>query len=185
MRGLLLAALTLLVAPAAMAVHYRGIKLSPDGTKLVLHTDRGGVLAPRTDKDQQGFAAPHISPGGHMAGWLELVPLQGNDGPIPGALVIFRNGKVLSRFHCGDSVTWAWAFANGGKAIACAQSTLHLPTGFEYNLRSVSDGRLLGQFSCGRRLAGDRSNRYAVGSWQNNGKVPAWVWPIAQDCPAR
>lgn len=68
MRGLLLAALTLLVAPAAMAVHYRGTTLSSDRTKLVLHTDRGEVPAPRTDKGQQGFTGPHVSPHGGLAG---------------------------------------------------------------------------------------------------------------------
>jgi len=186
MRGLLLAALTLLVAPAAMAVHYRGTTLSPDRTKLVLHTDRGGVLAPRTDKGQQGFAGPHVSPDGRMVGWLELVPLQGNDGPMPGALVIFRDDKIVRRFYCGDLAIYEWAFADGGKPVACVQSTLHSPNYYVYKLLRISDGHVLGKFSCGWQRAGTPPKlTHIPPAWVNEGNVPSWVWPIAQGCPTR
>lgn len=185
MRILMLGIAALLIAPVAMAAHYGGITLSPRMDTLVLHTAHGDVFAPRTDKDQEGFAQPHIAPDGSMVGWLELVPLQGNDGPIPGALVIFRDGKVLRRFRCGDLATAAWAFADGGKAIVCVQSTLHFQSYFVYELRRISDGRLLDKFGCGRSLVGTAYRNKHFGPWVNDRKVPAWVWPVAMDCPVR
>lgn len=185
MRGLLLAALTLLVAPAARAVHYRGTTLSPDRTKLVLHAEHDDVLAPRTVEDQYGFRDPHVSPDGHTAGWLGLVRMQGMDGPISGDLVLFRDGKVVRQIKAGVAAIWGWTFADGGKAVAYVTSTLHSPTGFDYELRRISNGHLLGKFSCGRTLAGTPPEATLSGKWSHRGKVPAWVWPIVQDCPTR
>ena len=186
MRAALLAVLALLVAPAAMAVRYRGTTLSSDGgVTLVLHTDHGDVLASRTAKDQYGFQDPHISPDGRMVGWLELVPVQGIDGPASGDLVIFRDGKVVREFNPNVAVIYEWAFADGSKAVAYVTSTLHTPTGFDYELRRIADGHLLGKFFCGRTLVGTPPNTTISGNWAHRGKVPAWVWSIAQDCPVR
>lgn len=185
MRGLLFAALALLAAPATAGVHYRGATLSADGgVTLVLHTDHGGVLAPRTARGQYGFQNPHVSPDGRTVGWLELVPVQGMDGPISGDLVLFRNGRVVRQFSPDGVVIWKWAFADGDKAVAYVTGSLHVPTGFDYELRGIADGRLLDRFSCGRSTTGIPP-KVQLGPWVNHGKVPAWVWPIAEDCPVR
>lgn len=114
------------------------------------------------------------------------MPLQGNDGPIPGALVIFREDKMVRRFHCGDLAIYEWAFADGGKAVACVQSTLHSPNYYVYKLLRISDGHVLGKFSCGRRWAGTPPKLTHIPPVRvNEGKVPPWVWPIAQGCPTR
>ena len=185
MRQPLIAALVLLVAPAVMAAHYRGTTLSRDGSKLVLHTDHGDVLAPRTAAGQEGFEDPRVSPDGRMVGWLVPIHVSGISFPTPVTLVLFRDGKVVRHFDVGLAIIYAWSFVSGGRTVAYAMSTAYSPTGFDYELRRVSDGHLLGKFSCRRTLAGTPPKATLSGNWSHRGKVPAWVWPIAQDCPTR
>ena len=185
MRFLSLVMFVSMLAPSAMAGHFRGPTLSTDQARLVLHTDHGDVLAPDTDAGQEGFADPRVSPDGRMAGWLVLVHAAGRHLPLPMALVLFRDGKIVRRFDAGLAVIDGWAFVGGGNAVAYATSTAYSPTGFDYELRRISDGHLLGKFHCGRTLVGTPPNATITGNWAHRDQVPAWVWPIAQDCPVR
>jgi hypothetical protein len=181
MRTVLFVLLLLATAPA-LADHYRSATLAPDRSALTLHTDHGERAAPRNDPNQQGFDDPHISPDGQMAGWLML---EGNccaSYPLPTELVLFRDGRIVRQFT-GDTVIWAWAFSSDGKAVAWRERTAHGASSIIYHLHRIADGAELAQFACNLKPG------TPVGEpldFVHPGRVPAWVWPIAdEDCPTR
>lgn len=174
-------ALLLLVALPALADHYRSAALAPDRSTLTLHTDHGPVVAPRTDPDQQGFDEPHIAPDGQTAGWLMLEGNCCTSYPLPTELVLFRDGRILRRFT-GDTVIWAWTFSPDGQAVAWRERTAHGASSIVYHLRRIADGTELAQFACD--LKPDTPAGEAPG-YVYQGKVPAWVWSIAEECPTR
>jgi hypothetical protein len=181
MRAWLLVLLLLPATPAA-ATHYRGVTLAPDQSALVLRTDHGDVRAPRTEPDQQGFDDPQLSPDGTMAGWLVLEASCCASYPLPTMLVLYRDGHVVQRL-AGDMVIWAWAFsADDGRAVAFRERTPHGISTISYSLRNVADGRLLAKFACypARDTPAGLPPAYVP-----DGKVPAWVLPVAEECPSR
>lgn len=180
MRALLLALSMLLALPAG-ATRYRGVTLASDQTTLTLHTDRGDVAAPHTDKDQQGFDQPRVSPDGRTVGWLELVSGCCASYPLPGSLVVFRDGKLVRRF--GEAlVIWDWAFSPDGTAVAYRERAPHGISTISYTLRRIDDGRLLAQFYCYPKEGTPEGQPVP---YVYDGKVPDWVWPIAEECPVR
>ena len=174
-------ALLLLVALPALADHYRSTTLAPDQSTLTLHTDHGDIAAPRNDPDQQGFDQPHIAPDGHTAGWLMLESNCCTSYPLPTGLVLFHDGHILRSFT-GDTVIWGWAFSADGQAVAWRERTAHGASSIIYHLRRIADGKELAQFACDLRP--DTPAGQPPG-YVYDGKVPAWVWPIADECPSR
>jgi len=173
-------AMLLLFAAPLMAAEYNGFELAPDHSTLVLHSATGDVRAPRVG-DQQGFDAPRLSPDGRMAGWLALERACCESYPLPTSLVLFRNGRIVRRFGDGLVIS-SWAFADGGNAVAYSQGTAHSATSTLYVLRRVADGRLLAKFACKLNAGAPPARPMQSGG---RGKMPAWVWPIAEDCPIR
>lgn len=176
-----LPAVLLLVATPVLADHYRSATLASDRSTLALLTDHGQVSAPRNEPDQQGFDDPHISPDGHTAGWLVLEANCCTSYPLPTELVLFRDGRILRRFT-GDTVIWAWAFSPDGQAVAWRERTAHGASSIVYHLRRIADGKALAQFACD--LKPDTPAGEPAG-YVHPGKVPEWVWPIAEECPSR
>lgn len=174
-------AVLLLVATPALADHYRATTLAPDHSTLMLHTEHGELAAPRNEPDQQGFDDPHIAPDGHTVGWLVLEANCCTSYPLPTELVLFREGRILRRFT-GDTVIWAWAFSPDGQAVAWRERTAHGASSIVYHLRRIADGQELAQFACDLKpdAPADEPPGYVY-----SGKVPAWVWPIAEECPSR
>ena len=139
------------------------------------------LAAPRNEPDQQGFDEAHVSPDGHTVGWLVLEANCCTSYPLPTELVLFRDGHIVQRLT-GRTVIWAWAFSPDGKAVAWRERTAHGASSILYSLRRVSDGHLLAEFDCDLKEgtpAGEEPG------YVYDGKVPAWVWPIADECPSR
>lgn len=174
-------AVLLLIAAPALADHFRGVTLAADGVTLVLHTDRGDIAAPRNEPDQQGFAEPHVSPDGRVVGWLVLEAPCCASYPLPTELVLFRNGHIVRRF-AGHTVIWGWAFSPDGKAVAWRERTAHGTSSILYSLRRISDGHVLAGFACVLKQGTPAGQAPA---YVHDGKVPPWVWPIADECPSR
>ena len=181
MRVLFAVMVSMAAAPGAVAQYYRGATLAPDQATLVLHTERGDVDAPRTEVDQQGFDAPHVSADGRSAGWLVLEANCCTSYPLPTSVVVFREGKFVRRFGEGMAI-WAWAFAAHGQAVAYRQRAPHGISTIAYTLRNIADGRLLDEFDCFPKEGTPEGQPVPYGY---AGKVPDWVWPIAEECPAR
>jgi hypothetical protein len=180
MRIPLLLVLALLSGPI-VAERYRSATLAPDRATLVLHTSHGDVRAPRIDPDQQGFDEPHVAADGRTVGWLVLESNCCTSYPLPTSLVLYRDGKLLRRFADGMAI-WAWNFARDGHAVAYRQRAPHGIGTIVYTLRDIDDGRRLAEFDCHPRegVPAGQPVPYA-----HDGQVPDWVWPVAEECPAR
>ena len=174
-------ALLLLLTGPALADHYRSASLAPDRTTLTLHTDHGTVAAPRNEPDQEGFDEPRIAPDRHTVGWLMLEENCCTSYPLPTELVLFRDGHIVRRFT-GDTAIWAWTFSPDGKAVAWRERTAHGASSIVYHLRRVEDGKELARFVC--ELKTDTPSAGAS-DFVYQGRVPEWVWPIAEECPTR
>ena len=155
------------------ADRYTGFELSADEQHLTLFQGKRHVAAPQTETDQAGFSAVKISADGRMVGWLVLEPNCCTSYAIPLGLVIVRHGKVLRQFSAIPPV-WDWAFAQHGRAVVYRQRTLHGSSSVLYTLARLSDGHTLTRYSC-----------FSEGPQPDPRKVPAWVWPIADECPER
>jgi len=61
---------------------------------------------------------------------------------IPGALVIWRDGKVVRKFAPGPTVFWGWTFWKEAEQVAYELGPMHFSNG-NFELRDVATGRLI------------------------------------------
>lgn len=151
----LLAALLLLgsLAPALASGIYRdaGIK---DGRIEIVRSD-GQIEHPQKDKDkslggdQTGYADILISPNGEIVGWLSLYPNCCTSYDIPRELVLYRNSRVIKRFRGNEQAIFKWSFSRDGADVLYCQGPLHSSDYRHYELRHISDGRLLEEAEAG------------------------------------
>ena len=164
MRRLLAIALLLAALPAAAVEHYRAAELQADG-RLRLTTTHGAVRwapldAAARPEPQSAFAQPQVSADGRTVGWLALYPGCCQSYPLPLALVLYRDGKMLRSLTGAGMPTWHWRFVAGGREVAFMQRPSHGAAPGHYELREVASGRLRAQFDRGD---GDRA------------PLPAWA----------
>ena len=98
-------------------------------------------------RDQTGIEDAKISPDGRTAGWLVSYPDPSSSQAykfedFQGALVIWRNGKIVRTFDTGPTY-WSWAFAHGADQVAYHSGPLHEGPSSHCELRDVNTGRLL------------------------------------------
>lgn len=120
---------------------YREAAIDKAGQLHLFTADHRDIM-PQKDREQAGFAHPAISDDGTTVGWLALYPNCCTSYPIPMALVIYRNGKVLHRFGEHFPV-WRWRFEAHGTQVAFAQETVHGHLGAHFELRDLASGRLI------------------------------------------
>jgi hypothetical protein len=159
-----------------MAETYLSANISDDGKTLLITTDHGTIKAPRTDPNQEGFTDIHISSNGKLIGWLVETSNCCNSYPLPLSLVIFQDGKVIQQFDHVSTIV-AWGFERQDTAVAYNYQTAHFVTGIGYELRNISNAKLIQRFGCDVNYDGERH------VFSKN--VPSWVWPLRQreDCP--
>jgi hypothetical protein len=120
---LLLSALTLCAADQV----YRSALVDDKG-QLHIKLTSGKEILPRKSKGQTSFGDAWISPDDRTLGWLEMYPYpdpaQAWRGPLGGAVVIYRAGRVLHTFHAQQPI-WGWEFQNGGKRVAWQEAPMH------------------------------------------------------------
>ena len=155
---------TVLVAVAAFAVCaadqvYRSAVVDDRG-QLHIKLASGEEILPPKSKGQESFDDASISPDGRTVGWLEMYPYpdpeQAWRGPLGGALVLYRAGRVLHTFKAGQPI-WQWEFQDGGKRIAYREAPMH---GGSQTclLGDVDSGRIIAQWGNG---SADRQPEWA------------------------
>jgi hypothetical protein len=162
---------------SVQAAPYTSAVVSNEGSVLNIHTDSINISIPRAEPTHKGFSNPSVSSDGHIVGWLELHSNCCTSYPIPLSLVIFAQDKIIQRFQEGLPI-WGWSFEQGNSAVAYRQRPTHGNAMVEYKLRRVRDGKLLGHFEC-------YSDEMLSPSASVAAQVPAWVWPIAYECPSK
>lgn len=141
-----LLSLLLLAMPLAAdaAAHYE--KATIDGeTRLRILDSKGAQHTPKKLPDQTGFSAAAISDDATTVGWLALYPNCCTSYPIPLALVIYRDGRILRTFS-NDMAIWSWHFEANGRQVAFEQETVHGHRGVHYELHDIDSGQLLGKY---------------------------------------
>ena len=134
---------------AAAALRYSAAELQPDG-RLRLTTTTGGVAwAPRDRmreaRPQAAFDEPRIAPDGRTVGWLALYPGCCQSYPIPLALVLYRDGRILHALTGAGLPVWHWRFVGEGQ-VAFVQRPGHGAAPDHYELREIVSGRLVAGF---------------------------------------
>jgi len=110
-----------------------------DGREKIIHKQR----------DTMGVGDVKIARDGQTVGWIVDWPNPDapNGTPIPGTLVIWRNGKVVRKFAPGPVAFWGWNFWDGGTRVAYELGAMHFSNG-NYELRDIAAGRLLARYYC-------------------------------------
>jgi hypothetical protein len=116
-----------------------------DAGWLRLMTAKGREIVVN-DVEQIEYDQIAISPDGKAVGWLALYPNPSTSYPIPLKLTIYSEGK-LHEFARNGLPIWHWQFTDASNRVAFEQETVHGGRGVHYELREVSSGRLLDQFS--------------------------------------
>ena len=148
LRGVQAALLALLASfvlalPPAWAARKTYIEATVDTSgQLHIVTADGHNIMPEKDPEQVGFDKPAVSEDKTTVGWLAFYPHCCTSYPIPLALVIFREGKVVRTFR-GDLPIWKWRFEAGGTQVAFYQETVHGHLGVHFELRDIESGRVL------------------------------------------
>lgn len=150
MRPVVALALAAMVLPACAATRYRAAELHEHGTRLRLTTTRGATAWAPLDRTaepeaQAAFDEPRIAPDGRTVGWLAEYPGCCQSYPIPLALVLFRDGRVLRAFTGAGMPVWHWRFVDDGRTVAFVQRPTHGAAPDHYELREVATGRLLAE----------------------------------------
>lgn len=178
----LLIALWLLCA-SAQAGPFLGFALSERADKLTIDTRYGTMTAPRTEPEQEGFARPRRTPDAAQMGWLATTSNCCTSYPLPTVLVVWRAGQPVRRF-AGELTIWDWRFWADDTEVIYRQSAPHGISSVIYARRRLSDGKVLATFTCWPDEDGPPLADGSVG-FIYDAPVPAWVWPIASECPER
>ena len=143
--GLLLGFLALPLS--GYATSFQEVYLSEDATSLVVRRSNGTTFnAPKLEQ-QDSFQAPQVSRRGEYAGWLAAYPNMGASYSLPINLVLVDRSNRLHRFSGNFGMVFGWCFSPSQESVVYRFSFPHgqTPTGFE--MRRISDGRLLRQYS--------------------------------------
>jgi hypothetical protein len=97
------------------------------------------------DKDQVSCSSPKIAEDKRTVGWLAAYPNCCTSYPLPLALVIYRDGKVIRQFQPGQSI-WDWQFLKGGAEVAFWIGPTHGDFVPHFELHDVRSGKLLAQW---------------------------------------
>jgi hypothetical protein len=136
------------------------VQVSEDPTGAARITTRTGSKTVRKEPGQVGIEDPDVAWDRRTAGWLVMYEMPGVVSyPIAGMLVVWRGGAVIRRFRT-EQTFWSWAFVANGKQVAYHTGPLHGERASHCELRNVSDGRLVAQWS---------------GDLDDAAKRPAWT----------
>jgi hypothetical protein len=97
-------------------------------------------------KKDHGTASAHRAGPAGLDSWtLKYGVPDLNQGPLPGTLVVARNGRVVRRIE-GDPFVWRWVFLDGGQQIAYETGPLHF--GMSCVLLDLASGKRMADFDC-------------------------------------
>jgi hypothetical protein len=122
------------------------VSVSADLTGAARVTTRTGSKTVRKQPGQVGIEDAWTAEDGRTAGWLVMYDVPPISYPIAGTLVVWRGGRIIRRFRT-EQVFWSWAFVADGKQVAYHTGPLHGERTSHCELRNVSDGRLVAQWS--------------------------------------
>lgn len=118
-----------------------------DGGALRLYRADGSQSAAPKLEEQDAFGKPAVASNGRYAGWLALFPNQGASYSQPLYLVVMDTSNHLQAFRSDFGMVFSWCFSPRGTEVIFQSSFPHGPTPVEFQMRRISDGRLLRRFT--------------------------------------
>jgi hypothetical protein len=156
---------------AADAGSFAATQLSADHKVLQLKGAGDAETSAPVLPDQVEFDSPLVSPDGTHAGWLALFSNCCTSYAVPLTLVVMDQQHHIQTFTGTGLPIFRWCFLPDSKSVAFMQTVLH-GTNFErYEWRSLSDGRLLGEYEYPNEAAANALARK---------NAPAWVKCVPQ-----
>lgn len=120
--------------------------LDQDGGALRLYRADGSQSAAPKLEEQDTFGKPVVASNQRYVGWLALFPDQGASYSQPLYLVVMDTSNRLRRFRSDFGMVFSWCFSTKGTEVVFQSSFPHGATPVEFQLRRISDGRLLRRF---------------------------------------
>lgn len=161
----LLAAAILALPLVALGEQFQGVELSGNRARLLITASDGQQFEAPRRSEQVEFDQPRLSPDGKYVGWLALVPnCCGTSYPKPLSLVVLDGGRRLHSFGT-ELAVFGWCFVPNASSVAYWQATLHFSDARHFELRNISDGRLLGVYESPHGEAKDIRARKDLPSW--------------------
>jgi hypothetical protein len=117
------------------------VYVDASGSVHVVETGGHDKAVPK-EKDQVGSSAVKIADDKKTVAWLAEYDNCCTSYPIPLALVVYRNGRVLQRLGDGLMI-YDWRFWASGEQIAFCSGTVHGDSGGHCELHDVRSGRIL------------------------------------------
>ena len=149
------------IALASSDEVYRAASIDDSGQLHITLNNGNEVLPPRLH-GQAAFSSPGISADHRTVGWLAQYPNPFSEARrdlLSGALVLYRNGRILHRFDT-DQIFWDWHFQDGGKRVAYSTGPTHRGAA-ECVLIDASSGKVIARWSV-----------------TPNGTPPGWAEPL-------
>lgn len=106
---------------------YRSVTINKNEQLYITSEDGRSISAPRLN-GQVAFGSPKISADHQIVGWLVNYPnpfAPEANNPVPGALVLYRSGRIVHTFISTDQVFWDWQFQDRGKRVAYSIGPTH------------------------------------------------------------
>ena len=140
-------AFTFVTAVAADAdAQFATVSLAKDARTLEYQVANGRTSQAPMVKGQVEFASPKIGPAGAAIGWLAEFPGSNTSYPIPLQLVVMDQNNRIHTFS-GPQAIFSWCFSEGSSAVTFRQAALHGPTAQVFEMRRITDGKLLKRFA--------------------------------------
>jgi hypothetical protein len=131
------AALSLMMCLAAVSADPPRVDATESGAALVTyHGKKFHIKEPR----QVGIDGIQIGDE-KTVGWLILYKVGGVSYPVPGMLVIWRDGKIVRGFSPAGSF-YSWTFYHDAEQVAYHTGPLHSERRSHCELRDIATGRL-------------------------------------------
>jgi hypothetical protein len=121
--------------------------LDRDGRLLLLQRADGSQSPAPKLEGQDSFEKPAIASNRLYVGWLALFPNQGASYSQPLYLVVMDGANRLHRFRSEFGMVFDWCFSARGTEVVFQSAFPHGATAVEYEMRRISDGKLLRRFT--------------------------------------
>jgi hypothetical protein len=142
-----LLAMMLVAASASRGADFKDVRLAGDegSALLILRTSGKPLDAPKLGT-QDSFDQPRLSANHRLVGWLALYPDKGASYSQPIELVVMDRAQQLHRFTGNWGMVFGWCFTPNSEAVIYRYQFPHGRTPVGFDMRRVSDGKLLRQF---------------------------------------
>jgi hypothetical protein len=165
--------LAILGAALALVAHgprrvYSRATTSADGAELIVTKVDGSKLSVPKSEGQHAFGKPEVSRDGRYVAWLEMYSNYASDDLPVGVDVLDRSGRI-QHFRGDFGGVFGWCFGEQGNTVIYTYSFPHGITPVAFDMRRLSDGKLLQRVSVG----GEKPDESDDGLVRNT--APSWA----------